>query len=252
MNDEQDISDHIIHGQEPFFAQEEITPLWKRLPNEPAKWFSRFEIYLSLGPERSVRLAYKKVREARSGPLANNWNAPTGAVATWSLASRTWDWAQRADAWDEENRQILARQHAQRRIDEREARIQIITEQLQLARAALLACQMGELGVDEARRLLPTIRLLLRDMLEQQRIDLEPLLDVAVDEPMLTAFSADALAAATRELANSSWGLALADAADEPDSGPINRMLKGIQRIPKPKSDAPAQQAELLPESTTE
>ncbi len=183
---------------------------WGRLPGEPAKWYSRFEQYLRIGPERGVRMTYLKVRQQRDGPLASQWTPSAGSYTSWVNAARTWKWSERAERWDEHNRQQLAQRNQQRRIDERETRIQIIAQQLRVADAALLAAQLDRLGVEEARGLLPTLRLLLRDMLDQHRVNLEPLpsYDDKRPEQEVIPFTADELAAANRELAQShSWGL---------------------------------------------
>lgn len=185
-------------------------PVWKRQANEPAKWFSRFETYLALGPERGVHIAFERVRQQRITAPANQWLPPPGAYRSWLHIANTWHWAARADACDDYNREQLSLRNEQRRIDERETRLKIITQQMHLAETALLSCNLDTLSTDEARTLLPTLRLLLRDMLEQQRIDVEPLryYDTSDDRAVLT-FTADELVAVTRELADTelSWGL---------------------------------------------
>ena len=55
----------------------------------------------------------------------------------------------------------------------------------------------------------PTLRLLLRDMLEQQRVDVEPLAVVYGGEQELLLLTADDLHAATRALAKEKWGFGL-------------------------------------------
>jgi hypothetical protein len=178
-----------------------INQPWNRLPREPAKWYARFEIYLSLGPERSVTLAHLRVCQMRQD--ATHWTPPAGSKSTWYHKFYAWQWEARAEAWDEHNRANLAHRNEERRREERETRIQIITQQLHNVDAALLAAKLNQLETEEARRLLPTLRALLRDMLEQQRYDLEPLPvydPIALDEPEIIPFSADVLAAAQKEL----------------------------------------------------
>jgi hypothetical protein len=182
---------------------------WLRLPGESAKWYSRFEIYASLGPERSISLAYQKVRQVRKEAAeVNRYEPPTvDAYGSWHKVARLWCWKPRAEAWDEHNRQNILRRNEQRRIEERETRIKIITQHLHIVDVAMLAAELDTLNVEQARNLLPTLRLLLRDMLDLHRTNLEPLpiFDDNHYDQDLVPFTADELGATVKELGENDW-----------------------------------------------
>jgi len=66
---------------------------------EPTLWFGRFQQFLTMGPERSVR------------QLADDWRAAQGhsrrgsAPGAWTRAAKQWHWYERAEAWDLEQQQ---------------------------------------------------------------------------------------------------------------------------------------------------
>lgn len=75
---------------------------WERQEGEPARWFMRFRIFLSLGSKRTVNAArdteYKdKQKESR-----------TKTGPEWYNAAKRWQWATRADAWDNTQRDTKA------------------------------------------------------------------------------------------------------------------------------------------------
>lgn len=81
---------------------------WDRQPDEPAVWYSRFETYRLLGPERSMLQGYNawRARKGRTKSLRipGNWD---------KMASR-WQWVARADTWDEQERgRLRARRDAE-------------------------------------------------------------------------------------------------------------------------------------------
>ena len=64
---------------------------WERQPEETAKPFEAFCIYRDLGPERSLSKVAEKLQ--KSDTLMGRW-------------SRTYDWVNRATAWDAEQDRI--------------------------------------------------------------------------------------------------------------------------------------------------
>jgi hypothetical protein len=73
--------------------------IWNRLPEENTRWYERFELYRLMGPDRAVLKAYNTWR-VQNGKLPAN-NQPR----SWSIKSKEHRWIERADAWDEENRE---------------------------------------------------------------------------------------------------------------------------------------------------
>lgn len=67
-----------------------------RADDEPAKWHARYELFRSLGPNRSLLAAYNAEREkARKSPTAS-------VPSSWKEAADRWRWKERATAWDDE------------------------------------------------------------------------------------------------------------------------------------------------------
>lgn len=87
---------------------------WDLMQGESSSWFSRFDIYRSIGPNRSMAKAYE-VYQRREAERAERPFVPTpsklvggtpgqgshrSAPTNWWQASRRWRWAERAAAWD--------------------------------------------------------------------------------------------------------------------------------------------------------
>lgn len=68
---------------------------WERLPGEPAKWFSRFEVFRLLGPERTMEATWRSIRTQQGKAQSN-----TRPTQPWFDTSRKWKWGERAAAWD--------------------------------------------------------------------------------------------------------------------------------------------------------
>lgn len=81
---------------------------WDRQPDEPSKWFARFDVYRLLGPSRSIGKAYRKWRI-----MDGRENVQITGNAIWVEQGKLWDWDARAEAWDEiERDEQEARAHA--------------------------------------------------------------------------------------------------------------------------------------------
>lgn len=78
-----------------FPLQLEQRNAWERLPDEPAKWYMRFRVYLAQGRKRSVNAVYERERAEKQG------NSRTKVSASWYTASRRYQWERRADAYDQ-------------------------------------------------------------------------------------------------------------------------------------------------------
>ena len=73
-------------------------------------WYTRFDMYLSRGPGRSLLGAYNQWR------IDNHKKPSTGVPIHWQNAMKKWHWRERADAWD------LAQVEERRRADEQKWR----------------------------------------------------------------------------------------------------------------------------------
>ena len=81
-------------------------PPWARMPNEPPRYYTAFNLYRALGPRRSILAAYREY--LKSSPDAKkNVKTPieeiVNAPSTWYSASTDWHWPERAAKWDEHN-----------------------------------------------------------------------------------------------------------------------------------------------------
>ncbi len=172
--------------------QDEAVPPWERRAEEPGKWYARFEIYRTLGPQRSLNQAYRLA--ARLEELHGKHPGEY-----WSKIARRWEWAARAEAWDQAQRERLRAMDEDRRFDARERRLQMIDRLLDTVFNVLLRADMEALASDEVRAGLPTLRMLFKDLLSAQRADLGlPTATKAGVESV--RFTADDLLAAQREL----------------------------------------------------
>jgi len=196
---------------------------WSRQVNEPARWYARFETYRLLGPTRTLEEAFR-VAVANAGLTDERYggSSPRPGQA-WYNAARKWQWQERAEAWDEVERARLRASEEARRYDAHEKRVGLIARILGTVADLLLLVDLRAMSRDEVLAHLPTLRLLFRDLLQAERLELG--LPVTLDggesgqgEPLLTA---DDLLAAAQEL--ESFRLALtADypgKSDEPATG---------------------------------
>lgn len=74
--------------------------MWDIQTDEPAKWFSRFEAYRMIGPQRTIHQAYEaeKVRLMQTQGGLDGLDSP----GTWVKYSKQYQWKQRAAASDNE------------------------------------------------------------------------------------------------------------------------------------------------------
>jgi hypothetical protein len=78
---------------------------WDRQPDEPNLWFSRFERYRLAGSGRSLRAAV-------NADLTDQGKKKRSIPGAWSRAATRWQWRERAEAWDEYERQQARAAHA--------------------------------------------------------------------------------------------------------------------------------------------
>jgi hypothetical protein len=168
----------------------EIENRWEKLPDEGALWYARFEVFRLAGSSRTIEGAYRSA----TGLHRLSSKRPG---AQWYKAVERFQWWARAEAWDEAERVRIRGLEARRRFDARERRLAKIGRLIEVAEAVLESADLAEMTVEQARELLPTVRLLMRDMLAAERAELG--LPMAEGSAVLP-FSADELGLARGEL----------------------------------------------------
>jgi hypothetical protein len=89
--------------------------LWDRQPDEPNRWFSRFERFRAAGPSRSLL-------GTMNSELSDKGAIPKAKVSgSWHRASIRWRWRERAEAWDAQERRRVQAARIQQ-IDEMRSR----------------------------------------------------------------------------------------------------------------------------------
>ena len=176
---------------------------WDRQDGEPARWYARFLVYMELGPARTLAEAYantlEKAGKGRKSTRPDGKLRPSGG---WNTASRKYRWRERTLAWDAEQRDLLALSERNLRMARREQRVAITDEYLELARAVLSNMHLLAANEHQARKWLPEIRGLLRDMLAAQRLEYDKLeyMRGEKEEGVELQITADDLRAAQRAL----------------------------------------------------
>lgn len=146
-------------------ADQEQRKPWSRLDGEAGEAFAAFCVYLELGPvRRSLRAAYIVWRPTRKLPF-DVQSTPLDTAAdekrrdrvevpsTWKKWTKLWRWQERAEAWDEHQRQIkmasqeeaaraAGRNWVKRQEEQREKQFQVLNS---LADGAVRACAQGNL-----------------------------------------------------------------------------------------------------------
>ena len=135
---------------------------WHQQPDEPPDWFNRFHTYLTLGPSRTLPAAYREWANSKGSPSS-----------TASQQSTKWNWKERALAFDQANREEKAAFEAARAAEARERRIRKNNKILESVAAALDTADLENLSTEEARALLPSLRLLYATTAELQRRELQ-------------------------------------------------------------------------------
>jgi hypothetical protein len=180
---------------------------WEQQPDEPDFWFTRFEMYKRLGPERTLRL------------LAGTLNGIDGKNRTLggslSLSSRKYGWQRRAQAWDKAEMLRLSAEDGDRRERARDRRLEIIEKLMHSVSKVLVTADIGAMSRIEARAWLPVLRLYLKDLLAAERAELGLGTGGGDPESALGEFRADDFLQASRELAEWSRAQAGGNAVNE-------------------------------------
>lgn len=140
---------------------------WDRQAGETEEWYDRFMLYLYMGPKRSIAAAHAFATRLAGG-------AAPGQVDSWRRAARRFQWKQRALGFDEELwRKLLAKRTATGEVASqpgeegwtREKVLRMVAELLHQVYSVLRQADLLTLSREEARQLLPTLRLFFRDLL---------------------------------------------------------------------------------------
>ncbi len=167
-------------------------PIWAQQPDEPARWYSRFELYRLMGPNRSLDGAFRLATQIAGLKTAR-------LSAHWRRKAEEWHWAERAAAWDQAEANRLHGLSATAQLDRNAQRLAMADNLLQGVYTVLHNAKVGELSMEEARRALPTLRMFFRDLLVAHR-DETALARQSADGEAVIPFSADELREAQGEL----------------------------------------------------
>ena len=131
---------------------------WEQQPGEPPKWYSRFGIYLGLGPTRTPTAAYRV------------WTSGDSKLSrTASKRAKEWRWEERAIAWDKAGREEKAAFESAREAEARERNLHLNTKIFEAVSSVFDAADLFNLSKEEARAYLPSLRGFLRTASELQR-----------------------------------------------------------------------------------
>jgi hypothetical protein len=192
-------------------AADDAASRWERMSGESNLWYARFEAYRELGSGRSIRklfLRYKQERGLHAKAVPGRWYA----------VARRWQWRERAEAWDQAEREMLREQERERRVQSHQRRMDMIDVLLVAVFRALKRADLDALDCGEAREWLPTMRMMFKDLLNAQRAEMELSPDQDEDVSDAITFTADELLVAQRELEE--W--LKHEAAGDVDSAPAD------------------------------
>lgn len=140
---------------------------WQQREGEPDLWYDRFEVFRMLGAFRSVRKTYQAFQ--REDPeMYTGKTTPPG----WHEKAKQWGWAERARAYDLEQREQFMVQEQEIAMDRRMRRLQIIQELEGDTFAALKTANIAEMDEEKARAFFPQLRMLLLGLLAHERVEL--------------------------------------------------------------------------------
>lgn len=163
------VENHQVQTPQPSPPQPTPHP-WTRQPDEPSRWYDRFNTYRAIGPGRSILGTYKVYRrnkqdsddnkDSDSGNGVKPVDELTTAPPTWYTAADTWNWKTRATAFDQYNWDKSWGDEEKLREQSRQLRITAATTLLETALR-----QVQENGLKEA--LSPAIKTAMRELREE-------------------------------------------------------------------------------------
>ena len=123
-------------------------PPWDRRPGEPNRWFSRFESYRRAGPNRSL------LGTVNEEGLEKGRKRQTKVPGAWNRAAADWHWKERAEAWDEHERQKLREAHAKAIVEMNQRHIQVGQAMQGKGIQRLQSLELDDISATGAARLL--------------------------------------------------------------------------------------------------
>ncbi|MFN8470405.1 MAG: hypothetical protein U0X20_32930, partial [Caldilineaceae bacterium] len=193
---------------------------WDQMEGEPARWYSRFQVYLELGVARTLTAAATAAGlQARGSPLARN--------REWSTYARRWRWRERAHAWDVHQRELLALSERNTRLALHSRRVERMEDYLDAVCEVLDAANMTAADEQLAREWLPQMRVFLRDLLVAERQEFERGDYERNDPESSLVITADDLRAAQRALESGAGARPAADLAAPAPAASFDRYVGG-------------------------
>ena len=167
---------------------------WDKLSDESQIWYDRFITYLGLGARRTIEETYRERRKLEKGLNSDRPNSD------WHRRARTYNWEERASAYDKNRQQNWLDLEESLRLEARQTRRDILGELLQHVYEAIKIANLPALDENLARRHLPTLRALLADLLKAHRLEMGEPTEIQATGSTSIQFSADDLAEAQRQL----------------------------------------------------
>lgn len=99
---------------------------WLQREGEPTQWFARFERYLMLGEKRSIEAVWQDEQKRTGAAKGSKGQHPTRPTRHWYGAAKTWQWASRAEAYDQHQRDLEKAEWEAKRKKARERRLQLL------------------------------------------------------------------------------------------------------------------------------
>lgn len=121
---------------------------WERMPSEGAKPWAAFNLYLRLGPDRTVDEVWRQM----TGEPPGSGRRASGRYGTWAA---TWGWLSRATAWDDYLAAEARRAMIQTAEENARVRVRNLTSTQNTAMLILQKADIASLSTTEARNLLP-------------------------------------------------------------------------------------------------
>ena len=115
---------------------------WDKRDDEKMFWYSRFERFRLMGPQRSLLGAYLS-EEGEQGRVRKCKKAPT----SWIKARDRYDWVTRAEAWDAEQQRVDREEWERRKSIQRQKEWEA-AEKLAEKAQAMLTFPLAESHVD--------------------------------------------------------------------------------------------------------
>jgi hypothetical protein len=146
--------------------------VWLRQPNEPKKWFLRFErYYLYAGLSRTIRKAYAAAMQEQYPKTYSDILAAGRGFQSWLAAAKEYRWKDRADAWDEA-------QNEEMRLEVLRASRFLMSKAMDAAEALIDALSNPRLQVSAANAILNRIGM--PEVTKQELLDVQ--VPVSADE----------------------------------------------------------------------